>query len=93
MSRETIVPDGMQAMYDNFHFAPAVRSGKFVFCSGQIGIGPDGTPGRSAPHDPMRPQRADGLKKNWCRGTDLRRDRCAMTRPSFRGRTGQVPAT
>ena len=44
MSRETIVPDGMQAMYDNFHFAPAVRSGKFVFCSGQIGIGPDGTP-------------------------------------------------
>jgi enamine deaminase RidA (YjgF/YER057c/UK114 family) len=40
--RKTIIPKAMQPMYDQFHFAPAVRVGKHVFCSGQLGNGPDG---------------------------------------------------
>lgn len=40
--RETVIPEAMQLMYDQFHFAPAVRVGKEVFCSGQLGNGPDG---------------------------------------------------
>ena len=37
-----VIPPEMQAMYDNFHFAPAVKDGDRLFCSGVIGIGPDG---------------------------------------------------
>ena len=37
-----VIPDGMQRFYDQFHFAPAVRVGKQLFCSGQVGNGPDG---------------------------------------------------
>ncbi len=40
--RQTVIPKAMQPMYDQFHFAPAVRVGKHVFCSGQLGNGPDG---------------------------------------------------
>jgi enamine deaminase RidA (YjgF/YER057c/UK114 family) len=40
--RRTVIPDGMQNFYDQFHFAPAVRAGKHVFCSGQVGNGHDG---------------------------------------------------
>jgi enamine deaminase RidA (YjgF/YER057c/UK114 family) len=40
--RRSVVPDGMQSFYDQFHFAPAVRVGKQVFCSGQVGNGPGG---------------------------------------------------
>ncbi len=40
--RRAVVPDGMQNFYDQFHFAPAVRVGKQIFCSGQVGNGPDG---------------------------------------------------
>ena len=40
--RRVVIPDGMQRMYDQFHFAPAVRVGKHVFCSGQVGSGPGG---------------------------------------------------
>ena len=40
--RKTVIPKAMQPMYDQFHFAPAVRVGKHVFCSGQLGNGPDG---------------------------------------------------
>jgi enamine deaminase RidA (YjgF/YER057c/UK114 family) len=45
---DLVIPASMQTMYDRFHFAPAVRSGNFLLCSGQIGIGPDGR----APSDP-----------------------------------------
>ena len=45
---DIIVPSAMKATYDNFHFAPAVRHGDRVFCSGQIGTGPGGT----IPEDP-----------------------------------------
>jgi enamine deaminase RidA (YjgF/YER057c/UK114 family) len=40
--RRSVIPKGMQALHDQFHFAPAVRVGKNVFCSGQVGAGPDG---------------------------------------------------
>ena len=40
--RRTVIPKGMEQMHDQFHFAPAVRVGKQVFCSGQVGNGPDG---------------------------------------------------
>lgn len=32
-----IVPEGTQALYENWHFAPAVRSGDLLFLSGIIG--------------------------------------------------------
>jgi enamine deaminase RidA (YjgF/YER057c/UK114 family) len=37
-----VIPPEMQSMYDNFHFAPAVKDGDRLFCSGVIGVGPDG---------------------------------------------------
>ena len=40
--RRSVIPDGMQSFYDQFHFSPAMRVGKNVFCSGQVGSGPDG---------------------------------------------------
>lgn len=40
--RRTVVPDGMQNFYDQFHFAPAVRVGRRVFCSGQVGSSAEG---------------------------------------------------
>jgi enamine deaminase RidA (YjgF/YER057c/UK114 family) len=39
-----VIPAEMKAMYDNFHFAPAVKDGDRLFCSGVIGMGPDGKP-------------------------------------------------
>jgi enamine deaminase RidA (YjgF/YER057c/UK114 family) len=39
---DLVIPSSMQSMYDRFHFAPAVRAGNLLLCSGQIGIGPDG---------------------------------------------------
>ena len=43
---EPIVPEGMEifnVMYDDYYFAPAVRSGDLVIISGQIGFGADGS--------------------------------------------------
>jgi enamine deaminase RidA (YjgF/YER057c/UK114 family) len=34
---DVLVPAGMEMAYDQFHFAPAVRSGGFLRCSGQLG--------------------------------------------------------
>jgi enamine deaminase RidA (YjgF/YER057c/UK114 family) len=39
---DLVIPASMQVMYDRFHFAPAVRAGDVLLCSGQIGVGPDG---------------------------------------------------
>jgi enamine deaminase RidA (YjgF/YER057c/UK114 family) len=39
---DVVIPSEMKAMYDNFHFAPAVKDGDRLFCSGVIGMGPDG---------------------------------------------------
>lgn len=41
-SSDLVIPASMRMMYDDFHFAPAVRSGNVLLCSGQIGIGADG---------------------------------------------------
>ena len=45
---DLVIPASMQSMYDRFHFAPAVRSGGLLLCSGQIGIDASGR----APADP-----------------------------------------
>jgi enamine deaminase RidA (YjgF/YER057c/UK114 family) len=37
-----VIPPGMQGLYDQFHFAPAIKDGNRLFCSGVIGMGPDG---------------------------------------------------
>lgn len=42
MTREIILPESDRAAYEGFHFAPAVRHGNLILCSGQIGVGPDG---------------------------------------------------
>lgn len=39
---DLVIPASMQAMYDRFHFAPAVRAGDLLLCSGQIGVSSDG---------------------------------------------------
>jgi len=44
MSRITpVVPDNARASYDMFHFAPAVKAGDWVYVSGQLGRGADGS--------------------------------------------------
>jgi enamine deaminase RidA (YjgF/YER057c/UK114 family) len=35
--RRTIIPKGFEFYYEQFHFAPAVRVGKTIYCSGQLG--------------------------------------------------------
>ncbi len=42
MPHDVIVPESSKALYNNFHFAPAVRSGDLILCSGQLGTGADG---------------------------------------------------
>lgn len=39
-----VVPKGMEPFYDSWHFAPAIRDGSRLYCSGVIGIGADGKP-------------------------------------------------
>ena len=34
---DVLVPQGMEMAYDRFHFAPAVRAGRWLRCSGQLG--------------------------------------------------------
>lgn len=36
-SIENIIPNGMEAVYENIHYAPAKRVGNWLFISGQIG--------------------------------------------------------
>ena len=38
MPRNVILPEADRTAYENFHFAPAVRTGDLVLCSGQIGM-------------------------------------------------------
>ncbi len=39
-----IIPPALSSVYDTWHFAPAVRVGALIFCSGVIGTGPGGAP-------------------------------------------------
>lgn len=41
--RKAVIPKQMKAMHDQFHFSPAMRRGKHLFCSGQVGSTADGT--------------------------------------------------
>lgn len=34
---DVVVPKGMEMAYDQFHFAPAVKTGRWLRCSGQLG--------------------------------------------------------
>ena len=43
-----IIPEGMEAFYNDYQFAPAVRSGDLLIVSGQLGFDDDG----SIPADP-----------------------------------------
>lgn len=43
-----IIPASQKALYDNFHFAPAVVDGQNLRCSGVVGMNSDG----SVPEDP-----------------------------------------
>jgi len=45
---QVVIPKGMEQLYDRLHFAPAVKDGNRLYCSGVIGIDPDG----KAPADP-----------------------------------------
>jgi enamine deaminase RidA (YjgF/YER057c/UK114 family) len=40
---DRIVPASMKHHYERFHFAPAVRDGDRLFCSGQLGARADGS--------------------------------------------------
>jgi enamine deaminase RidA (YjgF/YER057c/UK114 family) len=37
VDRESIVPVGMEAVYDDIHYSPAVRVDRTIYISGQIG--------------------------------------------------------
>jgi enamine deaminase RidA (YjgF/YER057c/UK114 family) len=40
--RDVIVPPGWERLYERWHYAPAVRDGDRLWCSGVIGVGADG---------------------------------------------------
>lgn len=42
--REVVFPSGRQALYEKNRYSPAVRSGGFLFVSGQVGSREDGSP-------------------------------------------------
>jgi enamine deaminase RidA (YjgF/YER057c/UK114 family) len=42
MSKDHIRDPG-KAMYDRFHFSQAVRAGRTLYCSGQLGLAEDGS--------------------------------------------------
>lgn len=44
MTRDVVFPAGRQALYDNHHYSPAVRTNGLLFVSGQVGSRPDGSP-------------------------------------------------
>lgn len=41
-TREIILPKGSEGTYNNFHFAPGMRTNGKTYCSGVIGVGADG---------------------------------------------------
>lgn len=42
-ARQQVVPAGMEQMYAEWHLAPAVRVGDTIWCSGVLGLRPDGS--------------------------------------------------
>ena len=47
-NKEVVIPSGQEVYYEQYHFAPAIRDGNRLYCSGVIGVGADGKP----PADP-----------------------------------------
>ena len=45
---DVVIPPGQEVIYQNWHFAPAVRTGNTIYVSGVIGMGADG----KVPGDP-----------------------------------------
>ena len=43
-NRDVVFPAGRQALYEQNRYSPAIRSGGFLFVSGQVGSRPDGSP-------------------------------------------------
>ena len=43
MKKNVVIPKSLQAVYDKWHYAPAVESGGFLFVSGCTGTRDDGT--------------------------------------------------
>lgn len=43
---DVVVPASMQEIHDTYHYSGAVKDGKRLFCSGQIGYGPDMVPAK-----------------------------------------------
>ena len=39
MAKDVVIPKGMEAYYNDYHFASAVKDGDRLFCSGQLGSG------------------------------------------------------
>lgn len=42
--RDIVFPPGRQALYEKNRYSPAIRSNGFLFVSGQVGSGEDGSP-------------------------------------------------
>lgn len=42
-TRDPVFPDGRQDLYQRFKYSPAIRSGGFLFLSGQVGSREDGS--------------------------------------------------
>jgi enamine deaminase RidA (YjgF/YER057c/UK114 family) len=40
--KDVVIPKGQENFYERFHFAPAVKDRDHLYCSGVIGVGPDG---------------------------------------------------
>lgn len=43
-TRDVVFPPGRQALYERNRYSPAIRSGGFLFVSGQVGSREDGSP-------------------------------------------------
>jgi enamine deaminase RidA (YjgF/YER057c/UK114 family) len=39
---DVVIPKGQEVLYNRFHFAPAVKDEDHLYCSGVIGMRPDG---------------------------------------------------
>ncbi len=44
MTRDIVSPTGRHSLYERHRYSPAIRSGGFLFVSGQVGSRSDGTP-------------------------------------------------
>ena len=43
IKRNAVIPKGMEVQYEGWKLAPSLRVGDTLYCSGQLGLGPDGT--------------------------------------------------